>query len=83
MKKLVALIGTSILLASLSSYIVEQKEKVYVEPAPVVVEKKVYVEPAPIVEERIEVIHPYHHHHHDRVYIEERHPVVETEIKVK
>ena len=70
MKKLVALIGTSILLASLSSYIVEEREKVY-------------VEPAPIVEEKVEVVHPYHHHHEDRIIIEERRPVVEEKIKIK
>ena len=71
MKKLVTLVGTSILLASLSSYIVEKKETIY-------------VEPAPVVEEKIEVIHPYHHHHHDRVIIEEHHhPVIEEEIKLK
>lgn len=83
MKKLFAIIGTSILLASLSGYIVEQKEKIYVEQAPVVVEKQVYTEPTPVVEERIEVVHPYHHHHHDRVIIEERDPVLEEKVEFK
>lgn len=27
--------------------------------------------------------YPHHHYHHDRVYIEERHPIVEEKVEVR
>ena len=62
-------IAASLLVLSLSSYVVEEKT-VITDPAPVVTEK-VYVEPAPV--EKVVIEHPYHHHHH--------HTEVEVEVK--
>ena len=50
-KNVFLFIGMTLLFCALSSYIVEEKEKVYVEPAPVV--------------EEVEVEHVHRHHHHD------------------
>ena len=56
-KNFLMLIGASFLFCSLSSYVVEEKEKVYVAPAPVVEEVNV---------------HHYHRHYHPELEFEVR-----------
>ena len=57
-----------LLICSLSSYVVEEREKVYVDRSPVVV--------APVVTEEVDVDHIHHHHHH--YYY---HPELEVEVR--